>query len=154
VHTGSIKKIATNKKAWHNYAIGTEYEAGISLVGTEVKSLRNGKANLKESYCRIKNSEVYVHQMHIGSYDHAYYGNHEPMRKRKLLLHRAEIKRIEIKMNERGFLLIPLSIYFKNGKVKLKIALARGKKLYDKRDSLKNKDAQRELDRVNKYKDY
>ncbi len=152
--TGHIKKIATNKKAWHNYTIGTEYEAGISLVGTEVKSLRLGKANLKESYCRITNSEVYVQQLHIGPYTHAYYGNHEPMRKRKLLLHRSEIKRIEIKMNERGFSLIPLSIYFKNGKVKLKIGLARSKKLYDKRETLKNRDAKIELDRVNKYKDY
>ncbi len=148
--SGHIKLIAQNKKARHDYHIVDEYEAGIVLVGTEVKSLRNGSANLKDSYARIKNNEVYVHQMHIGPYSYASFANHEPRRTRKLLLNKREIKRLYSKVNEKGYSLIPLKIYFKDGKAKLAIALAKGKRLYDKRETIKNRDAKRDLDRARK----
>ncbi len=145
------KLIAANKKARHDYFIVDEIEAGMVLLGTEVKALRNGQCNLKDSYARIKKDEVYVHQMHISPYTFAYYNNHEPLRVRKLLLHRSEIKRITRKMNEKGYSLIPLKVYFKDGKVKLLLGLAKGKKLYDKRETLKQRDAQRDLDRARKH---
>ena len=115
-----------------------------------MKSLRGGHANIKDSYARIKNGEVFLYQMHIGEYSFAYYDNHEPLRVRKLLLHRREIKKLYAKVNEKGFSLVPLKIYFKNGKVKVLIAVARGKKSFDKRESIKQKDAKRELDRARK----
>jgi len=145
-----IKVIAENRKARHDYFIDDEFEAGMVLKGTEVKSLRGGHANIKDSYARIKNGEVFLHQMHIGEYSFAYYDNHEPLRVRKLLLHRREIKKLYAKVNEKGFSLVPLKIYFKNGKVKVLIAAARGKKSFDKRESIKQKDAKRELDRARK----
>ena len=117
------------------------------LTGTEVKSLRLGKVNLKDAYAKIKNGEVWVHQMHIGPYPFAYYGNHESLRPRKLLLHRHEIKRLYGKANERGKTLVPLKVYFKNGKAKLLLALARGKHSYDKRDAIRQRDQRRDLDR-------
>lgn len=145
-----IKVIATNKKARHDYHITDEIEAGIVLAGTEVKSIRQGKVNLKDAYAEIKNYEVFLRQMHITPYDAAYYDNHEPLRSRKLLLHQREIHRLTIKVKERGYTLVALKLYFKNGKVKVKIGLAKGKKLYDKRETLKKKDMTREMDREKK----
>jgi len=144
------KNIAENRKARHNYFIEDTYEAGIVLLGTEVKSLRGGRANLKDSYARIVNGEVFVYQMHIGPYPFAYYNNHAPLRTRKLLLHKSEIKKLYSKVNEKGFSLIPLRLYFVNGKVKMVIALARGKRKYDKRQAIRKRDEKREMDRVRK----
>lgn len=145
-----IKIIAENRKARHDYIIEDEVEAGMVLKGTEVKSLRGGRANLKDSYARIKNGEVFLYQMHIGEYPFAYYDNHDPLRTRKLLLNRQEIRKLYAKVNEKGFSLVPLKIYFKNGKAKILIAIARGKKSFDKRESIKKRDAKRELDRARK----
>lgn len=142
--------IAENRKARFNYTIEDEYEAGLVLLGTEVKSLREGRANLKDSYARVKNGEVFVHQMHISPYPFAYHGNHDPLRPRKLLLHRQEIKKLIGKVNEQGYSLIPLRLYFKQGKVKMKLALAKGKKLHDKREAIRRRDEKRELDRAKK----
>ena len=144
------KTIAENRKARHDYHIEDTYEVGMALMGTEVKSMRNGRVNLRDAYARIKNGEVFVHQMHIGPYPYAYYGNHEPLRQRKLLLHKMEIKRLIGKVNEKGYSLIPLNVYFKNGKAKMTLALARGKRQYDKRQSIQQRDQKRELDRVMK----
>ena len=148
------KIIAVNKKARYDYFITDEFEAGMVLVGTEVKSLRNGQCNLKDSYARVKKGEVFVYQMHISPYAFAYYDNHEPLRTRKLLLHKSEIKRITRKMNEKGLLLIPLKVYFSNGKVKMSLGLAKGKKLYDKRETIKQRDAKRDMDRAQKRNEY
>jgi len=142
------KKIVTeNRKARHNYFIDDEYEAGMVLVGTEVKSLRLGRAHLKDSYAKIKNGEIFVHQMHIGQYPFAHYGNHDPLRPRKLLLHNYEIKKLIGKVQEKGYSLIPLRVYFKRGKVKISLALARGKRKYDKRESIRKRDEKRDMDR-------
>ncbi len=145
-----IKIIAQNRKARHDYHIDEEFEAGMALKGTEVKSLRLGRAILKDSYARIKNGEVFVHQMHISPYPFAYYDNHDPLRPRKLLLHKREIKRLYGKVNEKGLTLIPLKMYFKNGKVKISIALAKGKRKYDKREAIRRRDDQREMERTRK----
>jgi SsrA-binding protein len=145
-----IKIIAVNRKARHDYFIEDEYETGLVLKGTEVKSLRLGKVNLKDSYARIKDGEVFIYQMHIGPYPFAHFDNHDPLRTRKLLLHRQEIKRINAKVNEKGHTLIPLKIYFKAGKVKMSLALAKGKRQYDKREAIKRRDEQRELARERK----
>lgn len=148
---GSGKKIISdNRKARHEYSIEDDYEAGMVLQGTEVKALRNGQVNLSDSYAKIVRGEVFVYQMHISPYKFAYYDNHDPLRPRKLLLHNYEIKKLIGKINERGYSLIPLSLYFSNGKVKMKLGLARGKKLHDKRHSIKEREAKRELDRVKK----
>jgi SsrA-binding protein len=148
--TGHIKIIAENRKARHNYFIEDTYEAGMVLSGTEVKSLRLGRVNLKDSYAKIRNGEVFVHQMHISVYPFAYYGNHDPLRIRKLLLHKNEINKLYGKVNEKGFSLVPLKIYFQNGKAKLTLALARGKRQYDKREAIRRRDEQRDLDRSKK----
>lgn len=146
-----IRIVCQNKKAYHDYEIVETLEAGIMLLGTEVKSLRDGRANLKDSYAKVKKSEVYLVGLHISPYSHASpASNHDPERVRKLLLHRQEIKRLLGKTQERGFSLIPLKIYFKQGKVKVELALARGKKLYDKRESIKRKEETRELERIRK----
>ncbi len=147
-----IKIVTENRKARHDFFIQDEIEAGLVLRGTEVKALRNGQANLKDAYARIKNGEVFLYQMHISPYKFAFYDNHEPDRPRKLLLHKQEIKRLYGKVNEKGFSLIPLRVYFKSGKAKVALALAKGKQKYDKRESLKRKDAKRELDRAKKYR--
>jgi SsrA-binding protein len=147
---GHIKIIAENRKARRDYFIVDEYEAGMVLVGTEVKSLRQGRANLKDAYARIKNGEVFVYQLHIAPYPFAYYDNHDPLRPRKLLLHKNEIKRLYGKMNEKGLTLIPLKLYFKSGKAKILLALAKGKRKYDKREAIKRRDAQRDLERQRK----
>jgi SsrA-binding protein len=142
------KKILTeNRKARHDYFIDDEYEAGMVLLGTEVKSLRLGRVNLKDSYAKIKNGEVFVHQMHIGQYPFAHYDNHDPLRPRKLLLHNHEIKKLIGKVQEKGYSLIPVRVYFKNGKVKMSLALARGKRKYDKRESIRNRDEKRDMER-------
>ena len=145
-----VKIIAVNRKARHDFFIEDEYETGVVLQGTEVKSLRLGKVNLKDSYARIKDGEVFVYQMHIGPYPFAYYENHDPLRARKLLLHKQEIKRIYAKVNEKGHTLVPLKIYFKGSKVKISLALAKGKRQYDKREAIKRRDEQRELARERK----
>jgi len=144
------KNIAENRKARHNYFIEDTFEAGLVLVGTEVKSLRAGRANLKDAYARIKNGEVWVHQIHISPYSHAYYGNHDPLRPRKLLLHKREIRKLYGKMNEAGYTLVPLRLYFKGAKVKVLLGLAKGKRKYDKRDTIRRRDEQRDLDRARK----
>ena len=145
-----IKMVTENKKVRYDFFIVDEYEAGMVLKGTEVKSLRDGRANLKDAYARIKNGEVFVYQIHIGVYPFAYYDNHEPLRPRKLLLHKKEIKRLYGKVNEKGFSLVPLKIYFKNGKAKISLALVKGKRQYDKRQEIKRRDAKRDLDRMKK----
>ena len=147
---GNIKIIAQNKKAFHDYEISDRFEAGLVLLGTEVKSLREGRANLKDSYARVKKEEVFLYGLHISPYTHASFDNHDPERVRKLLLHKSEIKRLQGKTQERGFSLVPLKVYFKNGRAKIEIALARGKKEYDKRESIKRKEENRELDRIKK----
>ena len=145
-----FKIIATNKKARHNYQIDSEYEAGIVLVGTEVKSIREGRVSFQDAYADIKNGEIFLRQLHISPYKYAYYSNHESHRTRKLLLHGYEIKKLWSKIKERGYTLVPLKIYFKNNKIKVLLGLGRGKKLYDKRQSIKQKDVKRELDRERK----
>jgi SsrA-binding protein len=144
------KIVAVNRKARFDYFIEDEYEAGIVLKGTEVKALRLGKVNLKDAYARIQNGEIFVYQMHIGEYPFAYYDNHPPLRPRKLLLHKREIKRLYAKVNEKGHSLVPLKLYFKSGKAKLTIALAKGKRKYDKREAIKRRDEKRDLDRERK----
>ncbi len=148
-----IKIVTENRKARHNYHIEEQIEAGMVLLGTEVKSLRSGRANLKDSYGRIKNGELYLYQMHISPYPFAYYDNHDPLRPRKLLLNKSELKRMIAKIKTKGFSVIPLRVYFKNGKAKITISLARGKRKYDKREAIKNREMKREIDRARR-KDY
>ncbi len=145
-----VKKIAENRKARFNYTIEDEFEAGIVLQGTEVKSLRQGRANLKDSYAKVRQGEIFLHQLHISPYTHAHYDNHDPERPRKLLLHNYEIKRLIGKINERGYTLIPLRLYFKEGKVKVTLALGKGKKTVDKRETIRQRDQNREMDRIRK----
>ncbi len=145
-----IKLIASNKKARHNYLIESEYEAGIVLVGSEVKAIREGRVSFQDSYADIKNGEIFLRQLHISPYKYAYYTNHESLRTRKLLLHGYEIKKLLGKIRERGYSLVPLKIYFKNSKIKVKLGLGKGKKIYDKRESIKKKDMKRDLDRQRK----
>ncbi|MGI6091851.1 MAG: SsrA-binding protein SmpB [Negativicutes bacterium] len=144
----SIKIVAENRKARHDYHIHETYEAGIALTGTEVKSLRAGKANLKDSYARIDNSELMLHNMHISPYDQGNRFNHEPLRTRKLLMHRYEINKLVGKTQEKGYTLVPLKLYFTRGRAKVEIALATGKKNYDKRQDIAERDAKREIDRA------
>jgi SsrA-binding protein len=140
----SVKVIALNKKARHDYYIDETYEAGISLLGTEVKSLRESRGNLKESYARFIKDEIFLVNAHISPYSHTAYGNHDPRRPRKLLLHKREIKRLSGKIKERGLTLVPLRLYFKNGIAKLELGLGRGKKEYDKRQEIKRRDMARD----------
>lgn len=143
-----IKIVTENRKARHNYFIEETYVAGIALKGTEVKSLRAGHANLKDSYAGIEQGEVFLFNCHINPYSHGNIENHEPLRKRKLLLHKREIKKLIGKTQERGLSLVPLKIFFIRGKAKIEIAVAKGKKLYDKRESIKKKTAEREVKRA------
>jgi SsrA-binding protein len=143
----SEKNICQNKLARRNYAIDDSFEVGIVLVGTEVKALREGMGNLKDSYARIKNGEVYLYDMHIGPYSHGNIANHDPLRPKKLLLHKMEIKRLYSKTREKGLTLVPLKAYFVKGKVKIELGLGKGKKLYDKRADLKRKEDRREMAR-------
>ena len=142
------KMIANNKKAYHDYFILENFETGIALHGTEVKSLRMGKCSIKESFIRIENGEVFIYGMHISPYEKGNIFNKDPLRVRKLLLHKLEIRRLMSKIKEKGYTLVPLQVYFKGSLVKVEIGLARGKKLYDKRDDLAKKDAKREIDRA------
>lgn len=144
----AIKQISKNRKAWHDYSIEESFEAGISLSGTEVKSIRLGTMNLKDSYCVVKNGEVWVRQMHISPYEKGNIFNRDPMRDRKLLLHKREIHKLDVAISQAGYALIPLSVYLKGSLVKVQIGLARGKKLHDKRDAAAQKDAKREIDRA------
>ena len=148
----STKLIANNKKAYHDYFIEDKYQAGISLAGTEVKSLRMGKCSLKESFIRIEKGEVYIYNMHISPYEKGNIFNKDPLRVRKLLLHSYEINKIAGKMAQKGYTIVPLQIYFKGSLVKLDIALAREKKLYDKREDIAKKDMRREAEKNFKVK--
>ena len=141
------KLIANNKKAFHDYFIEESYEAGISLAGTEVKSLRLGQCSIKEAYITIDNSEVFIHKMHINPYEKGNIFNKDPLRKRKLLLHRYEIHKLIGRTKEKGYTLVPLKVYFKDSLVKVEIGLAKGKKLYDKRQDIAKKDMKREAER-------
>lgn len=143
----SFKLIANNKKAYHDYFIDEKYEAGIELFGTEVKSMRMGKCSVKESFVRVDRGEVYVFGMNISPYEKGNIFNKDPLRARKLLLHKAEIQKLDEKIAQKGYTLVPLSVYFKGSLVKVEIGLARGKKLYDKRDDIAKKDQKRELER-------
>lgn len=143
-----IRVIATNRKAHHLYHVVDTYEAGIALVGTEVKSLRQGKVSFKDSYATVEKGEVFLHNAHISHYDQASRFNHDPTRSRKLLMHRIEIKRLLGKTTERGFTLIPLKIYFKGKVAKVELALAIGKKLFDRRKAIKDREVQREVRRA------
>ena len=143
----AMKLVANNKKAYHDYFIDEKYEAGVSLHGTEVKSLRMGKCSIKEAFVRIENGEVFVYGMHIGPYEKGNIFNKDPLRVKKLLLHKAEINKLLGKIKEKGFTLVPLQVYFKNGKVKVEVGLARGKKLYDKRQDIAKKDQRREAEK-------
>ena len=142
------KLIAQNKKAYHDYFILEKYEAGLVLHGTEVKSLRMGKCSIKEAFIRVEDGEMYIYGMHISPYEKGNIFNKDPLRVRKLLLHKLEIRRLMSKIKEKGYTLVPLQVYFKGSLVKVEIGLARGKKLYDKRDDLAKKDAKREIDRA------
>jgi len=144
----AFKVVADNRKARFNYEIGDIFEAGIALTGTEVKSLRAGRASLADGFAQISDGEVWLHNVHIPEYTLGTWTNHVPRRTRKLLLHRGEIERLDRKTTEQGLTLVPLSLYFKDGKVKVELALARGKRTYDKRQDLARRDAAREVDRV------
>ena len=146
----SVKVIVTNRKAWHEYHILDKYEGGIVLYGSEVKAIREGKANIKEAYVRFIENELFVIGMHIGKYSNEGYSSHTPVRDRKLLLHRQELSKLKKMVDEKGKTLIPLSIYFKRGNVKVEFGLAQGKKLYDKRKAKMDKDVDRQVDRAMK----
>ncbi len=143
----TTKLIANNKKAYHDYFIEDKYETGIELFGTEVKSIRMGKCSIKESFIRIEKGEVYVYGMHINPYEKGNIFNKDPLRPRKLLLHKSEITKLGAKIAEKGYTLVPLQVYFKGSLVKVEIGLAKGKKLYDKRDDIARKDQKREIER-------
>ena len=145
----AVKVVCTNKKAYHDYTIESEIEAGLMLLGSEVKSLRAGKANLRDGFAKIKNNEVFIQRVHISPYSHATYDAPDPVRERKVLLKKREILKLVGKIQEKGYSLIPLKMYFnERGKAKVVLGLAKGKKLYDKRESLKKKDTDREIDRA------
>lgn len=146
------KLIANNKKAFHDYFIEDTYEAGIALKGTEVKSLRMGKCSIKESFLRIENNEIFIYGMHISPYEKGNIFNRDPLRVRKLLLHKDEIRKLQGKITEKGYTLVPLKVYLSKSLVKVEIALVKGKKLYDKRDTIAKKDQRREAEREFKVK--
>ncbi|MDR0948680.1 MAG: SsrA-binding protein SmpB [Lachnospiraceae bacterium] len=150
----SQKLVANNKKAYHDYFIDETYEAGISLHGTEVKSLRMGHCSIKESFLRIESREVFVYGMHISPYEKGNIFNKDPLRVRKLLLHKSEILKLSNKVTLKGVTLVPLKVYFKDGKAKVEIGLARGKKLYDKRDAIAQKDQRREVEKEFKQRNH
>ncbi len=144
----STKIVCQNRKARHDYFILNEYEAGIVLLGTEVKSLRLGQANIKDGHTKVQGGELFLHNMHIAAYPFAAHGNHDPLRPRKLLMHKREIARLIGKIKEKGQSLIPLKVYFKGGKAKVALALAKGKRKYDKRAAIRKREEKRELDRA------
>ena len=145
---GSGKQLAQNKKAYHDYFIEETFEAGIVLQGTEIKSIRASKVNLKDSFARIQNGELYLHNMHVSPYEQGNRFNHDPLRTRKLLLHKKEINRLIGETKETGYTIVPLKMYLKNGFAKVLIGLGKGKKQYDKRNDLKKKEAKREIERA------
>ena len=144
----NVKTITTNKKAFHDYFVEESIEAGISLSGTEIKSIRRGGVNLKDAWCSVDNGEMIIKQMHISPYEQGNIFNHDPLRTRKLLLHKKEILRLDAKVKEEGYTLIPTKIYFVKGKAKIEFALSKGKKNYDKRDAIAERDAKRNIDRA------
>ena len=150
----STKTIAQNKKAHHDYFVLESYEAGIELCGTEVKSLRAGRVNLKDSWCNIVDGEIFVNSMHISPYDHGNVFNKDPMRVRRLLMHKKEIIKLFGTLQQQGLSLIPISLYFKGSKVKMQVGLCKGKKLYDKRATMAERDAKRNRDRALKERQY
>lgn len=141
------RTVAQNKKAYHDYFVLEEYEAGIELFGTEVKSIREGRVNLKDAWCSIDNSEIFVNGMHISPYEQGNIFNRDPLRKKRLLMHKREIHKLYGTVKQQGLTLIPLSVYFKKGKAKIKVGLCKGKKIYDKRDVAAKKEANRSIDR-------
>lgn len=143
----TMKLVANNKKAYHDFFIDDKYEAGIELHGTEVKSLRMGKCSIKEGFVRIENGEAFIYGMNISPYEKGNIFNKDPLRIKKLLLHKEEIRKLDGKMSEKGYTIVPLQVYFKDGKAKVEIGLARGKKLYDKREDIAKKDLRRETER-------
>ena len=145
-----IKIAAQNRKAFHDYFVEDRYEAGIELAGTEVKSIRAGTLNLKDSYCTVKDGELFVHGMHISPYEKGNIFNREPRRPRRLLMHKREINKLQARAQQDGMALVPLSVYFKNARVKVEVGLCRGKKNYDKRDAMAQRDAKRDMDRAMK----
>lgn len=145
--SAQARVLAQNKKAWHDYFIDEKYEAGIELFGTEVKSVRAGQVNLKDSYCDIKDGEIFVVGMHISPYEHGNIYNKDPLRRRRLLMHKREILKLHGLVAQKGVSLIPLSLYFSGSHVKVEVGLCRGKKLYDKRESIASRDADREIER-------
>src|SRR5213082_2927139 len=143
-----IKVITVNRQAYHDYFVERTIEAGVSLVGTEVKSIRDGKVNLRGSYAIARNGELWLENAHIAVYEHGNRYNHDPMRNRKLLLHRREIEQLQARVATKGLTLVPLKLYLKRGKVKIELGLCRGKKLYDKREAIAERDVKREIERV------
>lgn len=143
-----VKLIASNRKAYHDYFVEDKYEAGIELCGTEVKSIRMGNVNLKDAFCIIKDGQMVVHGMHVSPYEKGNIFNRDPLRPRRLLMHKREILRLFAKIKQDGYTLVPLSLYFKGPRVKVEIGLCKGKKLYDKREAAAKKDAKREMDRA------
>ena len=143
-----MKVVSQNKKAFHDYFILDTYEAGIELKGTEIKSVRKGSVNLKDSFIRIKDNEAFIENMHIAPYEQGNRFNHEPLRTRKLLLHKKEIKKLQKEVKENGLTIVPTKLYFNTSKLKVEVCLARGKKLYDKRQNLKEKDSKRDIERA------
>ena len=149
-----IKIVTQNKKAWHDYFIDEKYEAGIELYGTEVKSIRGGAINLKDSYCQVINGELYAIGIHVSPYEHGNIFNREPLRDRRLLMHKKEIMKLQGLITQKGYTLVPLQVYFKNSRLKVEIGLCRGKKLYDKRDSIAKAESDREIERRLKDRTY
>lgn len=147
-HQKGVKPIAQNKKAYHDYFVEETYECGLSLMGTEVKSMRQGEVNLKESFCILRGGEVFAEGMHISPYDHGNIFNPDPLRPKKLLLHKSEIRKLTGLVSRQGYTLIPLKVYLKDGRMKLEMGLCRGKHLHDKRDAAAEKDARREIERA------
>ena len=147
-----IKIAAQNRKAFHDYFVEDRYEAGIELFGTEVKSIRAGTLNLKDAYCTVKDGELFVHGMHISPYEKGNIFNKDPVRTRRLLMHKREIRKLHALIKQDGYTLVPLSVYFKDARVKLEVGLCKGKKNYDKRESAAKQDAQREIERTMKFR--
>ncbi len=146
----SVKQVAANRKAFHDYFIEDKYEAGIELAGTEVKSIRQGAVNLRDAFCSVKGGEMFLYGMHVSPYEKGNIFNKDPRRTRRLLLHRREIRKLQARVQQDGYSLIPLSLYFSGPRVKVELALARGKKLYDKREAAARRDAKREMDRASR----
>lgn len=149
-----VKEITSNRKAFHEYFVLERFEAGIELAGTEVKSIRAGNVNLKDAFCTIKDGELFVRGMHISSYEHGNIFNKDPIRPRRLLMHKREIVKLNARIMQDGVALIPLSLYFKDSRVKVELGLCKGKKLHDKRDSEAERQTRRDIDRIMKEKNY